>query len=253
LIRSIRHTVLLHSGRHAEFAEELPEELACASGRDDRYAYLDLLRRSVSVHLAQDDVDAAHDALRRIAELRSRYPFLALDHLIMSSVVATLLYGGDAASAQDELTKRSAECRRVGMDRLPLVRVTLAGMEGDCVLADERESAGVRAERLQRLARALSREPITWAHGLAAAFEAGAAELLGNVTDATTRYRRASAAFDSAGLTTAAVVARYRLQRAQRSAAAVDDEPASTRPEEWLRKVGIKRPDRWASLVHSLY
>ena len=260
LIRSIRHTVLLHRGRQHEFAKELPDELAYASVRDDRYAYLDLLRRSISVHLANDEVPEALDALDRLSNQRRQYPFLAFDHLILSSVVATLLYAGKVTEARAEFDARAAECRRAGMDRLPLVRLTLIGMEADCVLADESEPDVARARRLVRLGRSAARVRVAWAPGLAAVLLGAAAELSADPTEAAVQFRIATGAFENAGLDTAGAAARWRsLRTIERDAPDSDVSPSEKgrrsleHPEGWLRAVGIKRPERWVGIVHSLY
>ena len=261
LLRSIRHTVLLLAGRQRELAKELPDELSRASVQDDHYAHFDLLRRSVGIHLMHDGVPDALSALSELAAQREQYPFLALDHLIMSSVVATHLYAGDAATARRELDTRWQQCSQAGMDWLPLVRLTVIGMQFDCLMAAESVRLSERLNRLEKLARAAGKERIAWAPALRATVLGVRAELSGKLADAALYYRRSAAIYRTEGLSAAAAVAEWRLLQVLQPESAFKDLPESEndkfvtpeRPESFLREAGIVRPERWVCIVHSLY
>ncbi|WP_394825466.1 serine/threonine-protein kinase PknK [Pendulispora albinea] len=260
LVRSIRHTVLLHTGRIGDLAEELPDELKYFSASEARCNYLDLLRRSIALHLARDDVTMARSTLEELARLRAEYPFIALDHLIMSSVVSFHLYCGDVERAQYELRERWVHCKRLGMDRLPMVRLTVLAMESDCTLFDARLSDAARITRLRHLAKLAAKQRIAWAGALAHLLQGAAHELIGDPSYGAVKLRRAIDIFDQCGMSGPSAVACMHLARlltptsptpgAAASLAVVDLEE---RVRAYFTKVPIARPESWARLAHSLY
>ena len=250
LTRSVRHTVQIHAGRFHELGDELPDELASALARDDQYTYLDLLRRNIALNLVRGETVQAEAALARIAELRARYAFMALDHLIMSATVATYLYMGDARRAQAEFDQRSAACATAGMNRLPLVRLTMIGMRADCAMGSDLPPLEL-AQRLRSLANAADKEKVVWASALSSRLRGSGLACEGRTALAGRELNVAAGAFDSAGLHVAATVARMRAR-----AVADGDLPASDgadRPETILRAWGVACPERWARIVHTLY
>ncbi|HYQ14807.1 MAG TPA: AAA family ATPase, partial [Polyangiaceae bacterium] len=259
LLRSVRHTVLLHAGGLREIAEELPEALRHAASRNDHYAYLDLLRRSVATHLARDDVATASSTIEQLLELRRRYPFLALDHLLMTSVVATHLYAGDIERATHEQKTRWAACRKAGAERLPLVRLTVLGMQGACVQANMALPATTRERELRQLARAAGGEKIGWSEALRHALLADAEECAGNHAQAQVELRMCADLFGVAGLSMAAMAARFRAtELLERSGAAAGRahagaQPSPERAVDYFTQRGVARPATWVRVVHSLY
>ena len=252
LVRSVRHTVFLHAARYEELAEELPDEISQASMRDDQYTRLDLLRRVASLHLLRHETQAALDVVQELSAARERYGFLALDHLIMSLVVATHLYLGDVERAKSELATRWRVCTDMGMDRLPLVRATVLGMEGDCIAADAGVKPAQRAEELRRLARRAAAQKVLWAKGLSHELLGRASALEEDDTRASEELRRASDSFEAAGLDAAAAAARYASSKLPDKAPSSTDDPEED-IESLLRGSGVANPDAWTRIAHTLY
>jgi predicted Ser/Thr protein kinase len=239
LARSVRHTVLLHEGRFDELAAELPDALSQATMYDDRYTLLDLERRVASIHLLRDEVHDAERVIAGIVESRRKHGIIAMDHLIMSLVVAYHLYVNDVAKARDELERRWTECRKLGMHRFPLVRMTVLGMRADCVLADLERSTDERVRELKGLARAAQGESVAWAGALRALLlgEAHAAE--GSSSRASTEFARAASTYAECGLLRCSEAAKRRAKESQML-------PADA-------ALGTPDNPRWNRLLHSLY
>jgi hypothetical protein len=253
LVRSVRHTVFLHAARYDELATELPDEISQASMRDDQYTRLDLLRRVASLHLLRHETQAALDVVHELSAARERYGFLALDHLIMSLVVATHLYLGDVERAKAELATRWRVCTEMGMDRLPLVRATVLGMEGDCAAADTSVKPELRAAQLRRLARRAAAEKVLWAKGLSYELLGRACALEEDDTRASEELRSASDSFEGAGLHAAAAAARYVSSKLPDKAPMSSADDTDEDVGSLLRGFGVVNLDAWTRIAHTLY
>lgn len=245
LVRSIRHTVWLHSGRFDDLASDLPDAVGQANMYSDRYTQLDLLRRTASLHLLQDRVEQAQSVIAQICELRQKHGFAAADHLIMSLVVATCLYAGDLVKARAELDTRWTACKKMAMHRLPLVRLTVIGMQADCVRLDSSLSSSARATSLRLLARAAGAVKIAWSAALQRELLGLAHLLEGNQSKATSALTRAAKEFDQCGLGICAYFAAASVRQLRSGGDLGEDLPGPI--------LQIRNPSRWACIVHSLY
>jgi len=245
LLRSIRHTVLLHDGRFDDLESELPDALGQAMMYDDQYTCLDLLRRKVALLLSRDEVDKARDVVQQLSAMRDKHGFVAQDHLIMSLVVSLHLYTGEVARARSELDTRWAACRKMGMNRFPLVRLTVIGMEANCTALDETIDPRRRSKALQRLAHDASTEEVGWAMGLKHELLGQSLVFGGNSTKAATEFAQASREFALSGLGMCSAIAEWRKHQ-QVSAHAGQANVRS-------RIANVKNPATWMRIVHSLY
>jgi len=249
LVRSVRHTVLIHGGGLPQLSAEVPGALLDAVQRSDRYAEIDLMRGMITVHLRDDQVDEAFRVLERMRALLERFPLVSLNHLVLSANVATCLYAGRIEEAKQRLETLWSDCRKVALHRFPLIRLNYLGMRADCVRADTRRSASDRAGELMKLAREAA-EPLAWAPALMAHIQGAAKALRGDTDGAANLFERAGELYLANGLPLDAALARYdQGQHAPPLRARELRADAST----YLASQGIRCAERWGAMMHSVY
>jgi tetratricopeptide (TPR) repeat protein len=249
LQRSIRHTVELHAGRVQELRAELPTIVRESRDRQDVYSRIDLTRRMAAVHLARGEADDAARCLGELDELLRTTPLPSLRHLLMSTRVSLSLYRGMGLMARETLDVEWKECRRMGLGRFPLLRVTVAGMQADCIEADVRHSAQSRVRELTRLSREVAREPIAWAKALSDSMAASGLLVGGQTAAAEHALRLASEGFRSHGMLLCAATERLKLERLL--GAPLTSEVGGAVEE--IRRLGVRDPSAWALQYRSLY
>jgi tetratricopeptide (TPR) repeat protein len=243
LARSVRHTVMLHNGNVVGLTDELPDALSQATMYDDRYTQLDLQRRVATIHLLNDEVRQAKKVVETICEERNRSGIIAMDHLIMSLVVAVRLYEGDVAGARFELEKRWAECTKIGMHRFPQVRLSVVGMFADCISANTTMTVSVRRDEFLKLEKLARSVPVTWSQALSAMLAAEAFECEGKTQKSIVEFRHASEGFSECGFGVCSAVANKRAEHLQRI----------NQPTERDALSAVRNPERWMRIARTLY
>ncbi len=250
LVRSVRHTVLVHAGALPTLASEVPGALFDAIERSDRYAELDLMRSMIVVHLRNDHVDGAFQMLDRMRALLERFPLVSLAHLVLSANVATHLYAGRVLDAQALLAKHWEDCRKVALHRFPLVRLTYLGMRANCLRADDNLASRARVQELRKLARAAGSESVAWGKALAHQIEGFALIFNGDGTSAARAFERAGEGFLASGLHLDAAIARYEQSQ---YAPPLKARELGLDAQRTMVEQGIVKPERWAAMIHSVY
>jgi tetratricopeptide (TPR) repeat protein len=250
LVRSVRHTVLIHAGGLPALSEEVPGALLDASERCDRYAEFDLMRSMTTVQLRNDRPEEALHMLERMRGQLERFPLVSLNHLMLSANVATYLYAGQIARARQVLDALWEECRKVALHRFPLIRLNYLGMRADCVRADTQRSASARAAELGTLAKQAASESVAWARALAQHIEGAARALKRDGSGAAKAFERANEAYLASGMPLDAALARL-----EQAAHAPPLRAQELRADAlgYLTGQGVARAECWARMVHSIY
>ncbi|MGE5786655.1 MAG: serine/threonine-protein kinase PknK [Myxococcales bacterium] len=199
LLRSIRHTARTQSNP-AEVGREIPALLREATRHHDRYSIADLLRTQVMVQLSERRVDRARETFHRLESENEQAPLASLQHLVLAARVQVALELGNPAEARTVFERQWQECRKLGMNRFPLVRCAAIGIEADLLEASHELNSKTRSKQLRELARRAAKQPIAFADALASSIGASADKLDGDSQGALTRMARASQRYRECGL-----------------------------------------------------
>ncbi|MCW5892042.1 MAG: protein kinase [bacterium] len=223
-------------GAIAELRARAAAMLAAARDAGDRYAEVTAALNVAFGRLADGDPSGARRATREALGRWTQRAF-NLHHLYAARIEAMCdLYDGDARAAAGRLAAIARPLRRSGLTRVPLPRVDAAVLGARIALAAGTE--GVARTGARRLARE-GRADAT-AHAIA--IGAALAQRRGESGRAAEAYRRAAAAYRSAGMEVYASCADRRRGEALGDAAAV------RAADDRLRTLGIADPVRWASV-----
>jgi serine/threonine protein kinase len=250
LVRSVRHTVVLHNGQLPRAAIDVPSSLHDVRDSHDLYARFDLQRIMLVIHLMHDRVAEAREELRTIEQLIKDFPIVSVHHLFMAATVSFHLYAGEIQIAQARLDELWERCKSVSLHRFPLLRAAHLGMQADCTAADRQRPVGKRAKTLLQLAKAAEAEPVRVGQALGQSIRASAAELGDQAETAVSLWMRAAELYESEGMRLDAALARYRVSSLVKSNWSRE---LRSDAEQFLSQQGIAAPERWAMITRSLF
>jgi hypothetical protein len=157
------------------------------------------------------------------------------------------LYTGDAARALDRVTSTWASLKGSMLLRVQLTRIEAVHLRARCALAccAAKPSDDLLA-MVERDARAIAREQMSWATPLARLVRASAASLRGRADEAAPLLREATFGFDAEEMSLHAAAARSRLA-AMRSGD--EREELERKANAFFESEGVKNSERMIAMV----
>ncbi|MBI2392104.1 MAG: AAA family ATPase [Deltaproteobacteria bacterium] len=246
-LKLVRALTLRLLGDLETLRTRLPEDLADARRRGDRYLETTLRRGAASVWLCDGDVDRARDALESSRWAPMRDGFHIQHWLEIEGRAEIDLYEGNASTTLTRLRGELRAMRTSLLARLQRPRILSRATRGKLLLA--RAAAG--KDRLASLAECewlaarLWGEEVGYARARALLLRAGVAALRGREAAAIVALREAIVIADRVGLALTGAVARQRL-----AARIGGDEGRALRERSslFLRGARIARPERIAEV-----
>ena len=204
---------LMYQGELGELSRRVPQLLADARRRGNRYIATELCTRSNFVWLAADDPEGGEREVHEAIALWSQDGFHRQHYSAMLARVQTALYRGDGETAWRLLQEHEPGMRRSMMRRVQALRVESLYLRGRSALA--MASADPSRRRFvsfaRDAARRIARERMPWSTPIARLLEAGVASLEGRHPAALRCLEEAVARFDSADMALYAAVTRRRI------------------------------------------
>jgi hypothetical protein len=243
--------VLECTGRYGDLARRLPEFVAEAEDRGDRFAHTDLrVRLGHLPFLRQDDVEGARAETESALSGWSRSGFLLQHYYALLARLDTHMYARDAAGAWRLLAEEWPSFRRSLLMRIQLSRVHGQIGRGRAAAALAAESSPAEARRLRREAarhaRAAAGESLDYAVGWARLIEAAVAAQEGDRARSLALLDEAEARVLRCGM------AGYAAAIERRRGEMVGGPEGRARvaaSEAALRAEGAARPDRIADML----
>jgi tetratricopeptide (TPR) repeat protein len=240
---------LLQLGHIAALRAELPEKLADAEARGDRFAETSIRAGDLNfLWLALGDVDNAKrelDAATSVAEDESVH----LPHL--QELVARVridLYSGDATRAHERIVERWRGIERSRLLRIQHQRINLCGLRARAALASARHGGQSRAllDEAARFTNELARSGASWALAEAAMLRGCIGQALGDAQRAAISFERAAQDYATCDMSLHAAVARLRMGKLAQDD---DGRAAVTQSREWMQSQGIADPEAVAAVL----
>ncbi len=240
---------LLQLGQIAALRAELPERLADAEARGDRFAQTNLRAGDLNfLWLALGDVDTAKrelDAATSAAENEA----IHLPHLQELVARARIdLYSGDAQRAHTRMTERWSAIERSRLLRIQHQHVILCGLRARAALASARHGTQGRAllDEAARFTNELARSGASWALAEAAMLRGCIGQALGDAQRAAVSFDRAARDYAACDMSLHAAVARLRMGKLAQDD---DGRAAVTQSREWMQAQGIADPEAVAAVL----
>jgi len=240
---------LLELGQLGALRAELPDRLADAEARGDRFALTNIRAGDLNlVWLAFGDENGARrelDAATRDAE-RDATQLPHLQELLARTRID--LYAGDAAGAHRRVVDRWAAIERSQLLRIQHQRVVLCGLRARAALAAARGSHQNRAllDEAAKFANDLARSGAAWGLAEAAMLRGCIGQALGDAQRAAVSFEQASRDYASCDMSLHASVARLRMGKL---ASGDEGRAAVTQSREWLTAQGIADTEALAALL----
>ncbi len=240
---------LLQLGHVGALRAELPERLADAEARGDRFAQNSIRAGDLNfVWLALGDVDTAKrelDAATADAEAED----IHLPHLQELVARARIdLYAGDAARAHERITERWRAIERSHLMRIQHQRVMLCGLRARAALASARHGSQHRAllDEAARFTNELARSGASWALAEAAMLRGCIGQALGDAQRAAISFDRAAQDYAACDMSLHVAVARLRMGKLAQTD---EGRAAVTQSREWMQAQGIADPESLAAVL----
>ncbi len=239
---------LLELGQLGALRAELPDRLADAEARGDRFALTNIRAGDLNlVWLAFGDENGARrelDAATRDAE-KDAIDLPNLQELLARARID--LYAGDAAGAHRRVVERWSAIERSQLLRIQHQRVVLCGLRARAALAAAR-GAQNRAllDEAAKFANDLARSGAAWGLAEAAMLRGCIGQALGDAQRAAISFEQASRDYAACDMSLHAAVARLRMGKL---ASGDDGRNAVTQSREWMTAQGIVDPEALASLL----
>jgi serine/threonine protein kinase len=239
---------LLELGQLGALRAELPDRLADAEARGDRFALTNIRAGDLNlVWLAFGDESGARrelDAATRDAEKDA----IRLPHLQELLARARIdLYAGDAAGAHRRVVDRWSAIERSQLLRIQHQRVILCGLRARAALAAARGSQNrALLDEAAKFANDLARSGAAWGLAEAAMLRGCLGQALGDAHRAAVSFEQASRDYAACDMSLHAAVARLRMGKL---ASGDDGRAAVTQSREWLAAQGIADPEALAALL----
>lgn len=240
---------LLELGQLGALRAELPDRLADAEARGDRFALTNIRAGDLNlVWLAFGDENGARrelDAATRDAEKDAVH----LPHLQELLARARIdLYAGDAARAHRRVVERWSAIERSQLLRIQHQRVVLCGLRARAALAAARGAHQNRTllDEAAKFANDLARSGAAWGLAEAAMLRGCIGQALGDAHRAAVSFEQASRDYAACDMSLHAAVARLRMGKL---ASGDDGRNAVTQSREWLTAQGIADPEALAALL----
>jgi serine/threonine protein kinase len=240
---------LLELGQLGALRAELPDRLADAEARGDRFALTNIRAGDLNlVWLAFGDESGARrelDAATRDAE-KDAIHLPHLQELLARTRID--LYSGDAAGAHRRVVERWAAIERSQLLRIQHQRVVLCGLRARAALAAARSAHQNRAllDEAAKFANDLARSGAAWGLAEAAMLRGCLGQALGDAQRAAVSFEQATRDYAACDMSLHAAVARLRMGKL---ASGDDGRAAVTQSREWLTAQGIADPEALASLL----
>lgn len=246
--REFQLFALYFQGRIGELAERLPSVIGEARDRGNIFA-VDSFHAFFAplVHLANDEPDAAWEALDAVARRWSEQNHRVQHYHAFQNALLIDLYAGRPGAAHDRLQGKRTDRGPAAMHALTLFRCIARENEARSMLAAA--AAGIEPagnlRRVGRMAKALAAERVRYADGWSQLLRAGvhAAQRHPCAADS---YRKATDDLWSADLGLYAAAARRRLGQLTDGAAGRDLIAAA---DEWMTSQGVKNPVRMTAML----
>jgi hypothetical protein len=239
---------LLELGQLGALRAELPDRLADAEARGDRFALTNIRAGDLNlVWLAFGDENGARrelDAATRDAE-KDAIHLPNLQELLARARID--LYAGDAVGAHRRVVERWSAIERSQLLRIQHQRVVLCGLRARAALAAAR-GAQNRAllDEAAKFANDLARSGAAWGLAEAAMLRGCIGQALGDAQRAATSFEQASRDYAACDMSLHAAVARLRMGKL---ASGDDGRNAVTQSREWMTAQGIADPEALAALL----
>jgi serine/threonine protein kinase/tetratricopeptide (TPR) repeat protein len=239
---------LLELGQLGALRAELPDRLADAEARGDRFAQNNIRAGDLNlVWLAFGDVDNARrelDAATRDAEKDA----IHLPHLQELLARARIdLYVGDAAGAHRRVVDRWGAIERSQLLRIQHQRVILCGLRARAALASAR-GAPSRAllDEAAKFANDLARSGAAWGLAEAAMLRGCIGQALGDAHRAAVSFEQAARDYTACDMALHVAVARLRMGKV---IGGDEGRNAVTQSREWMTAQGIADPEALAAVL----
>jgi len=240
---------LLQLGQIAALRAELPDQLADAEARADRFAQTSIRAGELNfLWLALGDADTARrelDAAATIAETE----LVQLPHLQELVARARIdLYAGDAQRAHARIVERWPAIERSRLLRIQHQRVLLCGLRARTALACARGGGQSRAllDEAARFTNELARSDASWALAEAAMLRGCIGQALGDAQRAAISFDRAARDYATCDMALHAAIARLRCGKLAQDD---DGRAAVTESREWMQAQGIADPEAVAAVL----
>jgi serine/threonine protein kinase len=237
-------------GEHRELARRHAVLLADAEERGDRYTSVQLRDGSLAIMwlVADDPQGGRRNAEEAIASWpRDRY---LLQHWHMLYGEGEIeLYVGDGAKGYARIQRDERALKKSLLLNVQHMRVQTAFLRGRCAIASLEAEAALRKERVaevQRIARSLSREGMTWSAPFAAILTAAAANAVGDEASAVRALRSAIDLAERADMRGYVAASQYQLG----SLIGGDEgQKLKETAEERMIAQGVRVPPRFAATL----
>ncbi len=244
---------LLQLGQLRALRAELPERIADAEARGDRFAARSLRAGELNlVWLALGDVDGARSELGTAKPSESSEPASEVVHLPqLQELVARAridLYAGDGAQAHRRMTESWPAIERSRLLRIQHQRVILFGMRARAALASARLGRQSRPllDEAAHFGNELARCGASWALAEAAMLRGCLAQALGDALRAAVSFEQATHDYTSCDMTLHAAVARLRWGKL---ASGEDGRIAVNESRVWMQAQGVADFEAFASVL----
>jgi hypothetical protein len=227
---------LYYLGEIAELGRRMPDAIADARARGDRFAESCVRSgSSVVVWLARDDAGTARKHLEDEARRWGKERFALQHYLALQGLTYVDLYEGRPADALRRMGRVAHRLERSQLLRVELLRVTLWSLRARAALAVGDLGAA------ERDAARLMRQVMPSAHAAAALLYAAIARERGDYPAAVAGYRACLVDLDRLEMKLLAAAVRYRLARLTN-----EDRSAS---DAYFARHGVRRPKALVAAV----
>ena len=241
---------LLQLGQLHALRAELPERIADAEARGDRFAARSLRGGELNLlWLALGDVDGARSEVGMAndeAEASSPVQLPQLQELLARARID--LYTGDGAQAHRRITESWAGIERSRLLRIQHQRVILFGIRARAALASARLGRQSRPllDEAAHFGNELARCGASWALAEAAMLRGCLAQALGDAQRAAVSFEQAARDYTSCDMTMHAAVARLRWGKL---ASGEDGRIAVNESRGWMQAQGVADFEAFAAVL----
>ncbi|HEY1954992.1 MAG TPA: AAA family ATPase [Polyangiaceae bacterium] len=238
---------LLQLGQLGALRAELPERLAFAEARGDRFVQNSLRSGELNlVWLAYGDVEGAR---REVASAEENADDgLGVPHLQTLIARARIdLYAGEPAQAERRFIEAWPAIERSRLLRIQSQRITVLGVRARVALASARKrKARSMIDEAAAFANELARTGAPWALADAAMLRGCVGRALGDATRAAVSFDQAARDYATCDMALHAAVARMRLAKIVGG-----DEGRATlgQSRDWMQSQGVEDPEAFAAVL----
>jgi hypothetical protein len=236
-------------GRLVELRRRTARARADAEQRGDLFTLVMLnVSHPLVSKLADDEPEAAREAIRDAQAQWSHGKFLLQDWQIMRSEVEIELYVGDGEAAYERLKRDEGPLEKSKLLRIQMLRILTDYALGRAAIASIDGSGSQRSDRLAEAnerAAALRAEQVPWASVYASILTACAKNAGGDRDGARRALRETIALADGADMMLHAAAARYQLGLAMGDA---EGDALQQKAEEAMLAQGVRVPSQFAGM-----